>query len=135
MAARTLDGAAWNATLFGADGHDVREFQGEVDFRGTPAYRVRMVSARGVESVHYFSVEEGWLIGTEAEVETPMGTLPSTTVVSEYREFGGVRFATRTVQEIGPAGTQILVVESVEDNDVPPGTFTVPDEIRTLLEP
>lgn len=134
-AARALDGAEWDAALFDPADYDVQELLGTVEFRGTPAYRVRMVSRRGAESVHHFSVDDGWLFATEASVETPMGTIPSTTLLSDYREWGGVRFAARTVQELGVAGTQILVVEEVDLADVPEDAFEMPEAIRALLGP
>jgi len=65
-------------------------------------------------------------------VETPMGKMPSTTMMSDYKEFDGVKIATRTDVEAMNM-KQILVVDSVDYKSIDPAIFNLPPEIKALV--
>jgi hypothetical protein len=65
-------------------------------------------------------------------VESPMGKMPSTTIMSDYKEFDGVKIATRTDVEAMNM-KQVLVVDSVDYKLVDPSIFNLPPEIKALV--
>lgn len=99
---------------------------------GQPCYRVRLVWRSGRESHDCYHTESGLLIETTQDVESPVGTLRVTATMSDYREFGGVLFPTRTVLSMMGAH-QVLTVSAVEFDGVDTSVIDVPDEIRRLL--
>ncbi len=108
---------------------------GETEWNGQAAYQVDLVDADGNESSRYFAVETGLMIGEEATTTTDMGTMETSTTVSDYQEFGGVLFATSTVTSIPSFGMEFTqTVESVSFDDVDPSTFEPSDAIKALLE-
>jgi hypothetical protein len=60
-----------------------------------------------------------------------MGTIESTTLLSDYKEFGGVKFATKAQSTMGPQ-TMIMTIKSVEPNAAV--TVTVPAAIAPLIK-
>jgi|GEM_PF-653099 len=65
---------------------------------GETCYKVRLVWNTGRQSYDCYSAESGLLVATIASQESPMGTVEATSHFSDFREFGGVRYATRMVQ-------------------------------------
>ncbi len=130
-----LEQSRWDAALFPAERYEIREFLGEVEFGGAPAWKIRMVTTTGMESFEYFDVASGLLVGNEIEAETPLGAIRVVSSLSEYREFEGVRIPTRLEQDLGPQGKQIMTIEDVVVADVDPSTFDLPDPIRAMVAP
>lgn len=118
--------------------HDERKFASletveRTTFEGRPAYRVKAVRVTGDEDHEFFDVETGLLIGTMVTRESPMGPTKATHLLSDYREFGGVKIATRVVQRA--MGTeQVITLSSVEFDTVPASAFEPPPEIKALLK-
>jgi hypothetical protein len=100
---------------------------------GQPCYRVQLVWKSGRESVDCFSVETGLLVASSSKQESPMGTIEVTSTMSDYKEFGGIRFATRMVQEM-LGQQQIFTVSNVEFDAVDESAFELPQAVRTLVE-
>jgi hypothetical protein len=99
---------------------------------GQPCYRVRLVWRSGRESHDCYHEDSGLLIETTQEVESPVGTMRVTATMSDYREFGGVLFPTRTILSMMGA-QQVLTVSAVEFEGVDTSAIGIPDEIRRLL--
>jgi hypothetical protein len=105
----------------------------QTTFEGRPAYRIKAVRTTGEEDHEFFDVETGLMIGAMVTRESPMGPVKATHVMLEYRDFGGVRMATRVVQRV--MGTeQVISLASVEFDTVAPGAFAPPPEIRALVK-
>jgi hypothetical protein len=100
-------------------------------FEGRPAYRIKAVRTTGDEDHEFFDMESGLLLGSIVTRESPMGPVKATQLMSEYREFGGVRVATRIVQRM--MGTeQVITINAIEFDTVPAEAFDLPAEIRAL---
>ncbi len=103
------------------------------DFKGTSAYKLRLVDATGTEVFQYFAEDSGLLIGFEGNQSSPMGEVFVTATVSDYQEFGGVN--TATVTSIDMMGTEVKqVIESISYEDVEAAKFELPDSIKALVE-
>lgn len=100
---------------------------------GRPCWKVRLVSRSGRESFNCYDAESGLLVGMVRSQETAMGRIETSTVLSDYREFGGIRMAARSVTAM--MGQQMVIAtRSVELDGVPASQFDLPAEIRTLVQ-
>lgn len=103
------------------------------DFKGTSAYKLRLVDASGDEQFHYYAEDTGLLVGFEQNQSSPMGDVFVTAAVSDYQEFGGVM--TPTVTSLDMMGTEIKqVIESVSYEEVDASQYDLPDSIKALVQ-
>lgn len=121
--------------LFPADRYATMEVQSIADFNGEKAYKVKLVrKGSGNESMTYFSVATGLLLGLESAQVTPMGTIQVTQTVSDYKQFGGIKMATKVEQAMGPT-KMILTTSDVKLNEVPASAFEMPARVKPLVKP
>lgn len=106
---------------------------GRVVFDGRVAYRVKVVLTTGVEQEEIFDAETGFEIGWEASRATPLGVLPTTAILRDYRKFGAIMQPTTLVQK-ALFIEQMLHITSVEYNVVPASTFDAPPSIKALIK-
>lgn len=127
------DDSWFDAVLHGSD--HVREITvlGRDTFDGRPAFKLKVVSVAGTEQVEYFDEERGYQIGYEASRATPLGIVPVTNVMRDYKAYGGLHMPTTLVQRT-LGFEQILTVTEVEIDGVPPGTFDLPPAIKALIK-
>ena len=102
------------------------------EFEGQPAYKVKVLTKWDEEYFEFYSVESGLLVGTIRTQESPMGGVEAVSVMSDYRDFGGVMVATNIVQRV-MGMEQIMTVDDIVYDGVDPTVFALPDEIKTLL--
>lgn len=103
-------------------------------FEGRPAYKVRAVrTTTGDEDFEYFDAENGLMLGAVITRESPMGPVKATHVVSDYKEFGGVKVATKITQRL--MGTeQVITISEIEFDKVDKSAFALPPEIQALVK-
>lgn len=104
------------------------------DFEARPCYKVKVTTRWGEEYFEYFDVESGLMVGVERTQASPMGEVPTTTVLSDYKEFGGVLSPTKSAQRV-MGMEQIITVLEVTDMQRDDAIFAIPDEIKALMEP
>ncbi len=115
------------------ENNKVIEYLEETEFEGQAAHKLRMVDNDGTESIEYYSVETGLALGSENEVDSPMGKITTTTVLKDYKEFDGYLQPTTMIQKMGP--TEILFTfDSAEYNKVDDSVFAFPAAIEALIE-
>lgn len=125
----------YGTLLFPADRYATMETMGRVEFNGQPAYKVRLVRKDGArESLRYFSVESGLLIGSESSSTSDMGTFRTTLAWSDYRSFGALRFPTRSESNAGTSRL-IITIQSMTFDDVDPAVFALPAAVKALIQP
>lgn len=108
--------------------------EGVVDFNGEKAYKIKMVRKEsGLETWQYFSVASGLNIGNEGTTTSEMGTMHVSTLIKDYKTFGGLRFPTRTEANMGPQ-VMVLTIKDVQLNAVPADAFAVPAAIQPLIK-
>jgi hypothetical protein len=122
-------------TVAARDAHhfSTRESIGFAEYDGERCVEVRYVFHSGRETVDCYSLESGLLIGNRTQRQTAMGSMPVTTRLTEYREFGGMRLPTRLVQQV--AGIeQITTIEAVHYDVVEESAIRMPPQIRALVD-
>ena len=138
---RVLEGAELAQAQIQADFlaalHDEKSFTSMetvelADFEGKKAYTLRLVRA-GTDTVYeYFDAESGLLVGTRATRDTQMGPMTATSVMANYKDFGGVQMPTTTT--VRTMGQEIVMsVTSIEWDKAEPAAFELPPEIKVLV--
>jgi hypothetical protein len=109
------------------------ETLGLFEFEGTPCWQVRTTWTDGTDAMSYYERDSGLMKGMTMSTSTPMGDLPVTIVNDEYKDFDGVKVATRMVTKV-MGQQQVMTVEKVEWNAVKADDFALPAEIKTLRD-
>lgn len=104
----------------------------EIDWNGTAAYKVKVVSPTGRESLHFFDKSTGLLLGIQGVQAGPMGESEVKISFSDYKDFDGVKIPAKTTLDV--QGMQIeQTVETVTFGDVDPAAFEPPEAIKAQL--
>lgn len=127
------DDSAFDALLYGPE--FIKEFQpvGRENFGPTPAIKVKVVLKSGTEQFEYFDVATGVVLGFEGTRATPMGNVPTTEILSNYKSFGKVKLPTTIRQRALGFETEISIAD-VEFDTVPADAFDLPPVIRALIK-
>jgi hypothetical protein len=101
---------------------------------GESCYRVRITYHSGRESFDCYSTETGLLVGMIQKQESPMGTVEVTSIFSDYKEFGGLKTATRIRQQM-MGQEQILTIDRLEfDRPEDAKAVEVPEQVKPLVK-
>jgi outer membrane lipoprotein-sorting protein len=126
------DDAWFDSTLHEPDFVRSMTTVGREEFDRRPAYKVKVVFVSGNEQHEFFDAETGFQLGYEASRVTPMGPVPITAVMRDYKKFGAVQQpATLLQRTLGLE--QIVRLETVEFNTVPDNAFEPPPAIKALI--
>lgn len=104
-----------------------------VEFDGRPAFKARVEFVSGQQRDQYFDVETGYLIGIEGESQTPMGVLPMTMTLRDYKAFGAMTHPTRLIQS-AMGIEQHFIFEQFEYNTLKADAFDPPAIIRAIIK-
>lgn len=118
--------------------HEEKDFKSietveRTQFEGSDCYKLKLVTNTGDEYFEYFDVESGLLRGRVQDRVTQMGTVPVTEVVSDYKEFEGMRVPTKTVVRL-LGQEQVLTITSFERGSFDDSVFALPEEIKALVQ-
>lgn len=102
-------------------------------FEGTPVYEVRVERQSGGEDFEFYDVASRLLVGSTGRRTLPMGTFDVTNVLSGYKDFGGLRLATRWSQRLMGI-EQVMTIGSVEFDTVDASAFALPPQIKALVK-
>jgi len=109
------------------------EYVEKTEFDAQAAHKIKLVDNEGTESVEYYSIESGLLIGSEIQTMTQMGETVVSSTVKDYKELGGQLQPTKLVQKVG--ATEILITfESADYSEIDDGEFDFPAAIQKLIE-
>jgi len=97
-------------------------------------YLVKLTWKSGRETFDCYSPASGLMVGSRSVQKTAMGDIPVVTLFSDYKKFGDVTVATKTVQE-AMGQQQILTIASVEFGDGAGVTITPPTAVQALAKP
>lgn len=101
-------------------------------FQGKDAYKVSMVTKDGMKLTRWFDPTSGLAVATSSVVQGPDGTEQSVlTVVSDYKNFGGLLFPMKQIQQVGD-NEQDILLEKIEFDNVPATVFALPAAIKAL---
>jgi len=127
-----LADAQFDGPLHPADRVKELTMVGQVEFDGRPSFKVKVLLTSGVEQDEYFDASTGFQIGSEAQRATPLGVVPTTAILREYKKFGPLMQPTMLVQK-ALFIEQVLRITSVEYDVVPADAFEPPAAIKALL--
>ncbi len=96
-------------------------------------YLVKMLWKSGRETYDCFSATSGLLVASKSTQKTPMGDIPVLSLISDYKKFGDITVATKTVQEL-MGQQQILTISSVEITNGAGVTIAPPAAIQALVK-
>lgn len=99
---------------------------------GRECYKVKLTWKSGRESHDCYAPDTGLLIGTMMKQTSQMGEIDVVMIYDDYKEFEGVRMATRmTMQVMG--NDQVITLREVRFGAVPATAFEPPAEIKALI--
>jgi hypothetical protein len=121
---------------FYEDLHEPAKFKsikvvGKTLFEGQDCYEVKLVRDSGFEYTEFFSVATGLLVGGKLNASSQMGSVPVTSVVTDYKAFGGVLMPRVTRQRMMGL-EQVTTIISVTFDPIAPQTFELPPAIAAL---
>jgi hypothetical protein len=101
---------------------------------GKPCYKVKITYHSGRESFDCYSSETGLLVSMTQTQESPMGAVQVTTLFDDWKEFGGLKSATKVrMQMLGQE--QLLTVDRIEfDRPEDAKAVEVPEQIKPLVK-
>jgi hypothetical protein len=105
----------------------------KTEMNGEACYKVKLVWKSGRETFDCYSVATGLLIASIVKQETQMGTIEVTNLISDYKDFGGQKVATRVAQQ-AMGQEQIMRFTAVEYDVANDSTFVMPPAIKALTE-
>jgi hypothetical protein len=105
----------------------------KTEMNGEPCYKVKMAWKSGRETFDCYSVASGLLVASMGKQESPMGTVDVTNLISDYKDFGGQKIATRLTQQV-MGNEQVLIINTVDYDVAEPATFEMPAAIKALVE-
>ena len=104
---------------------------GKTLFEGQDCYEVKLVRDSGFEYTEFFSVGTGLLVGGKLNASSQMGSVPVTSVVADYKAFGGVLMPRVTRQRMMGL-EQVTTIISVTFDPIAPQAFDLPPAIAAL---
>ena len=105
----------------------------KTQMNGEACYKVKLVWKSGRETQDCYSVATGLLIASVGKQDSPMGSVEVTNLISDYKDFGGQKIATRLTQQV-MGNEQVLIINAVEYDAADPATFEMPAAIKALVE-
>lgn len=103
------------------------------DFEGKKCYKVHIVKNDGTETNEFYDADSGLQVGASQERKDMGAPMEVTTLVQDYKEFGGVKVATKMVMRM-MGMEQTVTITSVEFDKVPDSAFDLPAEIKALKD-
>jgi hypothetical protein len=73
------------------------------------------------------------LVASTGKQESPMGTIEVTNLISDYKDFGGQKIATRLTQQV-MGNEQVLILSTVDYDAADAASFEMPAAIKALVE-
>ena len=72
---------------------------GTAEFNGQECYEVKLVKDKQ-ETTRYYNVKNHLMEGSKSVAPTPMGNIPTTTILSDYKKFGEIMMATKNLMSM-----------------------------------
>jgi hypothetical protein len=97
-----------------------------------PCYKVVLTPEEGKPETQYYDKKSGLMVKVTMVVTSPMGEIPTETILSDYKEDGGLRQPHKQQHKV--AGMDFLItLDHVDYNvDIPENTFDLPADMKAL---
>ena len=123
--------ADFDHTLHDPKDYTKMEILGVKTFNGEECYELSLVHKTGFESTEYFSQKTGLQRGFVATQESPLGPVKSTTLITDYKQFGDILMPSRISQKAAGVET-IMTMDELEFDKVDPAIFELPADVKAL---
>jgi|HubBroStandDraft_2_1064218.scaffolds.fasta_scaffold426950_1 hypothetical protein len=131
---QSLHDATFNSTLNWRSLYPKVETVGAETIDGEVCYKVVLTPSEGRQVTSYYQKKSGLVVKRTMVAASQMGDQPVETVVSDYKDFGGILMPTRMLNKL--AGQEFtMTIQTVKANEViPADKFDPPAEIKALLK-
>lgn len=102
------------------------------EFNGRPCYHLKGVNNWGRLNEQFYDKENGLLLGYKFNDAWRGGKGDASDTFEDYRDFGGVKMATKTTSRDGD-GLTISLITTVTYDDVRDDVFALPDAVKKAL--
>ena len=128
------DEADRRASVRSAEMFSAMETVKDTTMNNERCYLVKLTWKSGRESYDCYSAATGLITAARSTQKTAMGDIPVVTTFHEYKKFGGITVATKTVQEL-MGQQQILTIGTVDfPTDVSKVLIAPPDQVKALIK-
>lgn len=114
--ALAIRSAAFNAPIRWRELYKKATLTGSKKIGGAETWVVTLTPPEGKPVVQYYDKKTGLMVRTDIVAEGPQGTIPTETLLSDYRAVDGVKVPFRAVTKLGPAIEMELVTTEVKNN-------------------
>jgi hypothetical protein len=105
----------------------------KTQMNGEACYKVKLIWKSGRETQDCYSVATGLLVASVGKQDSPMGSVDVTNLISDYKDFGGQKIATRLTQQL-MGQEQVIIINTVDYDAADPAAFEMPAAIKALAE-
>lgn len=108
------------------------ETAGTETIDGQACYKVVLTPAEGKPETQYFDKKSGLMVKMTLSVISPMGEIPSETLLSDYKDDGGL-LQPHKVQQKALGQEFLITLEHLEYNiEMPADRFNLPADVKAL---
>jgi hypothetical protein len=105
--------------------------EGMTKFQDKDAWKVSMVTKDGLKLVRYFDPTTGYAVATVSTQDVGQGPAEITSVLSDYKDFGGLKFPGKQSQSAMGQQTE-FVIDKIEFDNVPDSVFELPASVKAI---
>jgi hypothetical protein len=109
------------------------ETKGTATINGEECYEVILTPNKGRPEHQFFSRKSGLLLRTTMTAASQMGDVDVEVNVSDYKNFGGILFPTRSSQKAGGQEIEITVEKISINEDIPASTLEPPEDVAVII--
>lgn len=100
-------------------------------FDGKDAYKVKVVTKSGEEYFEFYDPTTGLNVGLTRKIESQMGPIEATTIVSDYKDVDG-QLVPMKMRQSAMGFESVIVMSKIEFTGVDPALFELPSEVKAL---
>ena len=132
--AQAMREATMHATMNWKRLYEKGETVGVESIDGEDCYKVLLTPREGKPETMYFQKKSGLAVKSTTVAASQMGDVPVEVIVSNYKDFGGIKVPAKTVQKA--AGQEFsITIENVEyDAKAPASAFALPADVKALAD-
>jgi hypothetical protein len=95
---------------------------------------VKIVHKDDSEAFVFLDSASGLRVGQTQTAKMMGQEMQSTMLMSDYKDFGGIKMPTKRVQKL-PMAEVVMNISNVEFDNVDAATYALPDAVKALVKP
>ena len=85
---------------------------------GNKVYQMMITTPAGEKKREYYDVETGLKVREDTEMESPQGPVTIATIVEEYADWGGIKYPSVMLQDLGPQKIKLTLTDMKTNKEV-----------------